>query len=60
MERKVSMNILQKLEMLLAKVEALHDELLDLIDEIESDEIDSTDDIDEDVIDEDIKIGLSD
>ena len=54
------MNILQKLEMLLAKVETLHDELLDLIDEIESDEIDSTDDIDEDVIDEDIKIGLSD
>lgn len=56
------MNILKKLELLLAKVEALHDELLDLIDEIESDEIDAddTDDIDEDEIDEDIKIGLSD
>jgi hypothetical protein len=60
MERKVSMNILQKLEMLLAKVEAIHDELLDLVDEINAVDIDSTDDIDEDEIDEDIKIGLTD
>lgn len=54
------MNILQKLEMLLAKVEAIHDELLDLVDEINAVDIDSTDDIDEDEIDEDIKIGLTD
>jgi hypothetical protein len=60
MERKVSMNILQKLEMLLAKVEAIHDELLDLVDEINAVDIDSTDDIDEDEINEDIKIGLTD
>jgi hypothetical protein len=54
------MDILKKLELLLAKVEAIHDELLDLIDEIENDEIDGTDDIDEDDIDEDTKIGLTD
>jgi hypothetical protein len=60
MERKVSMNILQKLEMLLAKVEAIHDELLDLVDEINAVDIDNTDDIDEDEIDEDTKIGLTD
>jgi hypothetical protein len=60
MERKVFMDILQKLKLLLSQVEELQDDLLDLIDEIENDEIDETDDIDEDDIDEDTKIGLTD
>jgi hypothetical protein len=62
MERKVyQMDILEKLKVLFVKVEAIQDEMLDLIDEMEleldelDDEIDELDDEDED----DIKIGLS-
>jgi hypothetical protein len=55
------MDILEKLKVLFVKVEAIQDEMLDLIDEMEieldelDDEIDELDDEDED----DIKIGLS-
>ena len=54
------MDILKKLVELLGKVEEIHDELLDLIDEIEMDELDDEiDEIDEDENEDDIKIGLS-
>jgi hypothetical protein len=54
------MDILLKLKSLLGKVEELHDELLDLVDEIEELELDEElDDEDEDEED-DIKIGLTD
>jgi hypothetical protein len=67
MERKVyQMDILEKLKVLFVKVEAIQDEMLDLIDEMEELELDWEDEIDElnDEIDElddedDIKIGLS-
>ena len=55
------MDILEKLKVLLGKVEEIADEINDLVDEIEEleiDEIDELDDEDEDEED-DIKIGLS-
>jgi hypothetical protein len=61
MERKVyQMDILEKLKVLFVKVEAIQDEMLDLIDEIEELEFDDEiDEIDEDEDEDDIKIGLS-
>jgi hypothetical protein len=56
------MDILEKLKVLFVKVEAIQDEMLDLIDEIEIelDELDDEiDEIDEDENEDDIKIGLS-
>ena len=58
------MDILQKLEILLAKVEEISLEIQDLIDEIDElendDELDDEiDEIDEDENEDDIKIGLS-
>jgi hypothetical protein len=57
------MDILEKLKVLFVKVEAIQDEMLDLIDEMELDwenEIDELDDeIDELDDEDDIKIGLS-
>jgi hypothetical protein len=61
MERKVyQMDILEKLKVLFVKVEAIQDEMLDLIDELEELELDDEiDEIDEDENEDDIKIGLS-
>ena len=54
------MDILEKLKVLFVKVEAIQDEMLDLIDEIEELEFDDEiDEIDEDEDEDDIKIGLS-
>jgi hypothetical protein len=61
MERKVyQMDILEKLKVLFVKVEAIQDEMLDLIDELEELELDDEiDEIDEEENEDDIKIGLS-
>ena len=54
------MDILEKLKVLFVKVEAIQDEMLDLIDELEELELDDEiDEIDEDEDEDDIKIGLS-